>query len=248
MPLLNVSLGGTVLLSHILCALESPMVCFSHTYVCLLGKYSVDVIIVHGALYFILLLCALADHGKFLLVACKCHRPVNFSLGGTMLLSHILCALESPMVCFSHTYVCLLGKYSVAVIIVHGVLYFILLLCALADHGKFLLAACKCHRSAYTEYLISLDAKNTSKGTYIGKLRWAFTKQCLKIITCSVFSMRCIRSKVLLWQRPRFKIFSVNQIKLLGNKIYCLWCSSTTSVMAPFTQVYNVFLLDIVYV
>jgi hypothetical protein len=167
----NFSLGGTMLLSHILCALESPMVCFSYTYVCLLGKYSVDVIIVHGALYFILLLCALADHGKFLLAACKCHRPVNFSLGGTMLLSHILCALESPMVCFSHTYVCLLGKYSVAVIIVHGVLYFILLLCALADHGKFLLAACKCHRSAYTEYLISLDAKNTSKGTYIGKLR-----------------------------------------------------------------------------
>jgi len=42
---------------------------------------------------------------------------------------------------------------------------------ALADDGKFLLAARRSHRPAGTEYLISLDAKNTSKGTYIGKLR-----------------------------------------------------------------------------
>ena len=42
---------------------------------------------------------------------------------------------------------------------------------ALADDGKFLLAARRSHRPADTEYLISLDAKNTSKGTYIGKLR-----------------------------------------------------------------------------
>ena len=99
---------------------------------------------------------------------------------------------------------------------------------ALADDGKFLLAARRSHRPAGTEYLISLDAKNTSKGTYIGKLRWAFKKQCLKFKTCSVFSMPCIGSKVWLWQRPRFTIFfSVNQIKLLGNKIYCLWCPST---------------------
>ena len=99
---------------------------------------------------------------------------------------------------------------------------------ALADDEKFLLAACRSHRPAGTEYLISLDAKNTSKGTYIGKLRWAFKKQCLKFKTCSVFSMPCIRSKVWLWQRPWFTIFfSVDQIKLLGNKIYCLWCPST---------------------
>ena len=99
---------------------------------------------------------------------------------------------------------------------------------ALADDGKFLLAARRSHRPAGTEYLISLDAKNTSKGTYIGKLRWAFKKQCLKFKTCSVFSMPCIGSKVWLWQRPRFTIFfSVDQIKLLGNKIYCLWCPST---------------------
>ncbi|AQL05374.1 Tubby-like F-box protein 3 [Zea mays] len=41
----------------------------------------------------------------------------------------------------------------------------------LADDGKFLLAARKCRRPACTEYLISLDAKNTSAGSYIGKLR-----------------------------------------------------------------------------
>ena len=41
---------------------------------------------------------------------------------------------------------------------------------ALADDGKFLLAARRSHRPAGTEYLILLDAKNTSKGTYIGKL------------------------------------------------------------------------------
>ncbi|CAD6268302.1 unnamed protein product [Miscanthus lutarioriparius] len=47
---------------------------------------------------------------------------------------------------------------------------------ALADDGKFLLAARRSHRPrpAGTEYLISLDAKNTSKGTYIGKLRSNF--------------------------------------------------------------------------
>ena len=42
---------------------------------------------------------------------------------------------------------------------------------SLVDDGKFLLAARRSHRPAGTEYLISLDAKNTSKGTYIGKLR-----------------------------------------------------------------------------
>uniref|UniRef100_A0A804UJV6 Tubby C-terminal domain-containing protein n=1 Tax=Zea mays TaxID=4577 RepID=A0A804UJV6_MAIZE len=45
----------------------------------------------------------------------------------------------------------------------------------LADDGKFLLAARKCRRPACTEYLISLDAKNTSAGSYIGKLRAAAT-------------------------------------------------------------------------
>uniref|UniRef100_A0A804MTU2 Tubby C-terminal domain-containing protein n=1 Tax=Zea mays TaxID=4577 RepID=A0A804MTU2_MAIZE len=40
--------------------------------------------------------------------------------------------------------------------------------------GNFLLAARKCRRPACTEYLISLDAKNTSAGSYIGKLRSNF--------------------------------------------------------------------------
>jgi len=47
---------------------------------------------------------------------------------------------------------------------------------ALADDGKFLLAARKYRRPSCTEYLISLDARDTSKGngTYIGKLRSNF--------------------------------------------------------------------------
>jgi len=46
----------------------------------------------------------------------------------------------------------------------------------LADDGKFLLSARKYRRPSCTEYLISLDARDTSKGngTYIGKLRSNF--------------------------------------------------------------------------
>jgi tubby-related protein 1 len=47
---------------------------------------------------------------------------------------------------------------------------------ALADDGKFLLAARKWRRPTCTGYIISLDADDMSKGsgTYIGKLRYAF--------------------------------------------------------------------------
>ncbi|XP_058076211.1 tubby-like F-box protein 3 [Magnolia sinica] len=47
---------------------------------------------------------------------------------------------------------------------------------ALNDSGKFLLAARKCRRPTYTDYIISLDADDMSKGsgTYIGKLRSNF--------------------------------------------------------------------------
>ncbi|KAJ6838170.1 tubby-like F-box protein 6 [Iris pallida] len=47
---------------------------------------------------------------------------------------------------------------------------------ALTDNGKFLLAARKCRRATCTDYLISLDADDMSKGsgTYIGKLRSNF--------------------------------------------------------------------------
>ncbi|KAM0869354.1 hypothetical protein ACQ4PT_040728 [Festuca glaucescens] len=47
---------------------------------------------------------------------------------------------------------------------------------ALADDGKFLLAARKCRKPTYTDYLISLDMGDMSKGssTYIGKLRSNF--------------------------------------------------------------------------
>ncbi|KAL3648886.1 Tubby-like F-box protein 6 [Castilleja foliolosa] len=47
---------------------------------------------------------------------------------------------------------------------------------ALTDDGKFLLAARKCRRTTCTDYIISLQADDTSKGndTYIGKLRSNF--------------------------------------------------------------------------
>ncbi|XP_068658569.1 tubby-like F-box protein 3 [Aristolochia californica] len=47
---------------------------------------------------------------------------------------------------------------------------------ALTDNGKFLLAARKCRRPTCTDYIISLDADDMSKGsnTYIGKLRSNF--------------------------------------------------------------------------
>ncbi|TVT97995.1 hypothetical protein EJB05_10668, partial [Eragrostis curvula] len=47
---------------------------------------------------------------------------------------------------------------------------------ALADHGKFLLVARKYRRPACSEYLISLDVSDMSRGngTYIGKLRSNF--------------------------------------------------------------------------
>ncbi|XP_047946749.1 tubby-like F-box protein 6 [Salvia hispanica] len=47
---------------------------------------------------------------------------------------------------------------------------------ALADDGKFLLSARKCRRPTCTDYMISLHADDTSKGseTYVGKLRSNF--------------------------------------------------------------------------
>ena len=103
---------------------------------------------------------------------------LNVSLGGTGLLSHIFCALESLTV-WSFPPCILLGMYSVDVLLVDGTNVFCYV--ALADDGKFLLAARKYRRPSCTEYLISLDARDTSKGngTYIGKLRWGFKKQML---------------------------------------------------------------------
>ncbi|KAJ6435825.1 hypothetical protein OIU84_000952 [Salix udensis] len=45
---------------------------------------------------------------------------------------------------------------------------------ALTEDGKFLLAACKCRRPTCTDYIISLDTNDMSKGsnTYVGKLRY----------------------------------------------------------------------------
>ncbi|KAA0033461.1 hypothetical protein IC582_026945 [Cucumis melo] len=53
---------------------------------------------------------------------------------------------------------------------------FLSLTSALNDDGKFLLAARKCKRPTYTDYIISLHAEDLSKGssTYVGKLRSNF--------------------------------------------------------------------------
>ncbi|KAK8960543.1 Tubby-like F-box protein 6 [Platanthera guangdongensis] len=72
---------------------------------------------------------------------------------------------ESPLQCFikrnraSQTYCLYLGLTQ-----------------ALMDNGKFLLAARRCRRATCTDYLISLDADDMSKGSnsYIGKLRSNF--------------------------------------------------------------------------
>lgn len=53
--------------------------------------------------------------------------------------------------------------------------HFLTHMTALSDDGKFLLAARKCKRPTYTDYIISLHAEDLSKGssTYVGKLRYA---------------------------------------------------------------------------
>lgn len=54
---------------------------------------------------------------------------------------------------------------------------------ALADDGKFLLAARKYRRTTCTDYIISLQADDISKGscTYIGKLRCVMINSLFKL-------------------------------------------------------------------
>jgi hypothetical protein len=93
------------------------------------------------------------------------------SLGGTELHRHIICALDLLMVCFP--------PFSSTTPLGHlrclcsHCWRDIFLSVALADDGKFLLCARKYRRPACSEYLISLDVCDVSKGkgTYIGKLR-----------------------------------------------------------------------------
>jgi hypothetical protein len=68
------------------------------------------------------------------------------------------------------------AKLSTAMLAYNGYMLTIFgkfLFTALADDGKFLLAARKCRKPTCTDYLISLDMSDMSKGsnTYIGKLR-----------------------------------------------------------------------------
>ncbi|KAL8524911.1 hypothetical protein ACS0TY_014508 [Phlomoides rotata] len=58
----------------------------------------------------------------------------------------------------------------------HTYYLFVSLSQALADDGKFLLAARKCRKPTYTDYTVSLHADDTSKGndTFVGKLRSNF--------------------------------------------------------------------------
>lgn len=66
-----------------------------------------------------------------------------------------------------------LAHFRIAVYNFPCLLFFIISFTALTDDGKFLLAARKCRRPTCTDYLISLDVDDMSKGssTYIGKLR-----------------------------------------------------------------------------
>ncbi|KAL5678361.1 hypothetical protein ACJX0J_014492, partial [Zea mays] len=65
-------------------------------------------------------------------------------------------------------------SYSLCLGVTDGILFSPPMYAMSLMMGNFLLAARKCRRPACTEYLISLDAKNTSAGSYIGKLRSNF--------------------------------------------------------------------------
>lgn len=67
-------------------------------------------------------------------------------------------------------------------------------LIALTDNGKFLLAARKCRRTTCTDYVISLDGEEMSKGsnTYIGKLRWGLGKLILFLRTVFLLDLSYI--------------------------------------------------------
>lgn len=58
---------------------------------------------------------------------------------------------------------------------------------AIAEDGKFLLAARKCRRPTCTDYIISLHADEMSKGssTYIGKLRCALGDTGIDFFCCT---------------------------------------------------------------
>lgn len=67
---------------------------------------------------------------------------------------------------------------------------------AINDEGKFLLAARRCRHATCTDYIVSLNAEDVSKGssTYIGKLRlamlsiFAFSRLfCTEVLTYSIF-------------------------------------------------------------
>lgn len=65
---------------------------------------------------------------------------------------------------------------------------------ALADDGKFLLAARKCRRPTCTDYIISLDADDMSNGssTYVGKLRCTLNQALWPLL----FQSFVLRAKV----------------------------------------------------
>ena len=90
---------------------------------------------------------------------------------------------------------------------------------ALAEDGKFLLAARKCRRPTCTDYIISLDADDMSKGSnsYVGKLRcdanwvlWLLLLSCLLV------------QRLILFSSP------YNQIKFSWNKVHNLWWPATS--------------------
>lgn len=135
---------------------------------------------------------------------------LNVSSGGIELLRHIICILDWQKVCF---FICLeLHPHSMDYI------YRVRnnSLAALADDGKFLLAARKCRKPTCTDYLISLDKVDMSKGssTYIGKLRSAFEIWCrntLKLLFLLAFIMIHITNALSL-QVVSVKMSTVNSV------------------------------------
>lgn len=84
-------------------------------------------------------------------------------------------------------------------------------LAASNDDGKFLLAARKCRRPTCTDYIISLNGDDVSKGssTYIGKLRYCQLDYDLTDI-------------LLILEIYTYLNFLNRSIKLLGDQIHNL--------------------------
>lgn len=86
---------------------------------------------------------------------------------------------------------------------------------ALTDEGKFLLAARKYKRPTCTDYIISLNGDDMSKGSsnYIGKLRYIIHYTVFLFFIFLILVSSSINT---------FSLFVFFKIKLFGNKVHHL--------------------------